>query len=304
MWPSARLAMREVVAGALTARDAPRGLVILGHPVTQSRSPDFQGAALAHAGLTITYDRLDTPPADLDETLARCAASHIGGNVTVPLKELVYDRCARVSAVAERAGAVNTFWFDDGLLVGHNTDVDGAGATIDALCPGELAGPVVLLGAGGSAAAVLLALAQRQAQSITIIARTPARAEALLARTGVTGTVLAAGAPPADAQVHEALQRAVLVINATPVGMRDDTQPAPVASLGIGAAVYDLVYREGGTAWTRAAAARGLRAEDGLRMLVEQGAAAFRCWFGREPSREAMWRALGRPAPPSPMATR
>lgn len=296
--------MREVVAGALTARDAPRALVILGHPVTQSRSPDFQGAALAHAGLAISYDRLDTPPADLDATLARCAASHTGGNVTVPLKELVFARCARVSLVAERAGAVNTFWFEDGLLVGHNTDVDGAGATIDALCPGGVTGSVVLLGAGGSAAAVLLALAQRHAPSITVVARTPARAEALLARTGVTGTVIDAGAPHADARVHEALQRAMLVINATPVGMRDDAHPAPVAALGAGAAVYDLVYREGGTAWTRAAAARGLRAEDGLRMLVEQGAAAFRCWFGREPARDVMWQALGRPAPPSPTGPR
>lgn len=286
--------MPEIVSGPLTARQAPRGLVILGHPVSQSRSPQFQGAALAQAALPVTYERLDTPPDQLDATLARCAAEEFGGNATVPLKEQVYARCDVVSAVAAQAGAVNTFWFDDGRLIGHNTDVDGALATIDALCPTGVHGPVVLLGAGGSAAAVLIALARRQPSALTAVARTPERAEALLTRTGVTGAVLAA----TDARVIDVLREAVLVINATPLGMRDEALPVPVESLGAHAAVYDLVYRDGGTAWTRAAAARGLRAEDGLRMLVEQGAAAFRCWFAREASRDAMWRALGHDGPP------
>ncbi|MBY0489064.1 MAG: shikimate dehydrogenase [Gemmatimonadaceae bacterium] len=292
--------MPEVARGPLTARERPRGLVILGHPISQSRSPVFQNAALAHAGLALTYERLDTPPDALDATLAHCAAAGIGGNATVPLKELLYERCAQVSPMAARTGAVNTFWFEDGALLGHNTDVDGALATIDALAPNGITGPVVLLGAGGSAAAVCVALAQRGVRALTISARTPARAEALLARVGLSGTVLG----PDEVELHRVVRDAALVINTTPVGMRDDALPVAIEPLGAETAVYDLVYREQGTAWTRAAAARGLRAEDGLRMLVEQGAAAFHCWFGEEPSREVMWRALGHAGPPAPDAPR
>jgi shikimate dehydrogenase len=289
--------MPELLVGTPVAREQPPALVILGHPITQSRSPVFQSAALAHAGLAVNYERWDTPPEALDATLARCAAGRIGGNATVPLKELVFARCARVSPVAAQAGAVNTFWFEQGELIGHNTDVDGALATIDALCPDGLTGPVVLLGAGGSAAAVLVALTQRTPAAVTIVARTPDRAHALLERTGVAAPLPAHVVAPHETRAATALREAALVINATPLGMRDDTMPVPVDALGQHAAVYDLVYRDGGTAWMRAARTRGLRAEDGTRMLVEQGAAAFRCWFGIEPSREVMWRALGHDGP-------
>ena len=276
------------------AREHPRGLVILGHPVAHSRSPVFQGAALDAAQLPVGYKRLDTPPDRLDDTLRLCAAERWGGNITVPLKEMVAARCTRLSEVATRAGAVNTFWFDGNDLVGHNTDVDGVNATIDALCPEGLRGPVVLLGAGGSAAAVLVALAARKGADLTIIARTPARAKTLLERVGAIGVVCSEN----DARTDALLASASLVINATPIGMREDVMPVDVERLGTQTAVYDLVYRDLGTAWTRAAKARGLRAEDGLRMLVEQGAAAFRCWFGIEPSREVMWKSLGLSEPP------
>jgi shikimate dehydrogenase len=92
--------------------------------------------------------------------------------------------------------------------------------------------------------------------------------------------------------------RAGLVVNCTPIGMRDDDAlPLPVEQLAAGTAVFDLVYRAGGTRCVYEAKARGLPAEDGLRMLVEQGAAAFASWFGETPSREVMWGALGVAAP-------
>lgn len=285
---------------APVAREHPRGLVILGHPVAHSRSPVFQSAALEAAQLSVRYTRIDTPPDRLDDTLRQCAEERWGGNITVPLKELVAERCTRLSNVAMRAGAVNTFWFDGNQLVGHNTDVDGANATIDALCPNGLNGPVVLLGAGGSAAAVLVALTERKSAELTVIARTPERAEALLTRVGATGVVRSSD----DALVNDLLGSASLVINATPIGMRDDALPVAIERLGSDTAVYDLVYRDLGTAWTRAAKARGLRAEDGLRMLVEQGAAAFHCWFGIEPSRDVMWKSLGLNGPPQHGAIR
>jgi shikimate dehydrogenase len=94
------------------------------------------------------------------------------------------------------------------------------------------------------------------------------------------------------ASPEEALEGAMLVVNTTPVGMRDDHLPVPIELLPPGAAVFDLVYRSSETAWVTAARAAGHRASDGMGMLVEQGALAFTRWFGVEPDRDAMWRAM------------
>ncbi|HEY0930173.1 MAG TPA: shikimate dehydrogenase [Gemmatimonas sp.] len=283
----------------MIAGERPSGLVILGHPVAHSLSPVFQGAALAASGLALTYTRRDVPPERLREALHTCRDTNTGGNVTIPHKEAVAAEADRLSETARRAGAVNTFWFERGLLHGHNTDVDGARATMQALMAGRSARRAVLLGSGGSAAAVLLALAEMGATEIAIVARTPARAHALLARTGVSGVVL-----DAHDDAPGALGNADLVVNSTPLGLRDDDAlPVEPSALSPHAAVFDLVYRgrtagqSGGTPWVRAARAHGLAAEDGLRMLVEQGASAFRSWFGIDAPRDVMWQALGEQAP-------
>ncbi|HZI43459.1 MAG TPA: hypothetical protein VFD67_17205, partial [Gemmatimonadaceae bacterium] len=109
------------------------------------------------------------------------------------------------------------------------------------------------------------------------------RAEALCAR-------FSSGARVADAE--ELARESQLVVNATSVGLRDDDLPIDLSTLRSDAAVLDLVYRRGETAWVRAARARRLRAADGLVMLVEQGAAAFERWFGFAPDRDAMWAAV------------
>ncbi|MFN9087173.1 MAG: shikimate dehydrogenase family protein [Gemmatimonadaceae bacterium] len=279
----------------------PRGLVLLGDPVAQSMSPAFQNAALAHANLTVRYERRNVPAEHLDEALAACRAHDIAGNVTIPHTEARAGRAAHLSARARRSGAVNTFWWDGGMLVGHNTDVDGVLATIAALRPAGVRGPVVVLGSGGSAAAVLVALAELGLSEVHLVARSPARAAALGQRIGAAATVhpFASDAPEPMVSAREVLAGASLVINATPTGMQDVQQPVPVAWLGSRTAVFDLVYRREGTAWVHAARARGLPAEDGLRMLIEQGAAAFEAWFDQPAPRAVMWAALGleMPAP-------
>ncbi len=277
------------------AAQRPSRLVILGHPVAKSLSPVFQNAALGHAGLNTAYDREDIAPEHLADALARLASEGAGGNITYPHKEAAAALMSRCTAVARRVGAVNTFWTEHGALVGHNTDVVGAAATIRALlcldAPGNCSTPVVLLGAGGSAAATLVALHDLGCRDITVVARTPARAQALARRLAVPLRTL-----PYD-EVDNAVGTAGLVINATPVGLSDDAFPVAVASLSSQCAAFDLVYRPGLTPWIASCRGVGLRAEDGLRMLVEQGAAAFEAWFDVPAPREAMWRALNA-APP------
>jgi shikimate dehydrogenase len=281
-------------APGIVARTPPSALVILGQPVARSLSPVFQNAALEASEIAVRYDRQEVGPDELDAALAQCRARNCGGNVTMPHKSAMFERVAYRTPTAERTGAVNTFWWEDGRLLGHNTDVAGIAATIHALRPRGIDGDVIVLGAGGSAAAVLVALdgAQRAADSRTIvIARTPARADALIRRVNTDAQLVADGAAVA-------WSRAGLVINATPMGMdTSDDLPMDPTLLPPHAAVFDLVYARERTRWVNEASARGLDAEDGLRMLVEQGAAAFETWFGTAAPREAMWRALGVPMP-------
>jgi shikimate dehydrogenase len=264
----------------------PSRLVLLGHPVAHSLSPAFQNAALRSAGIPLTYEALDVAPSALEETLRALVRQGAAGNVTVPHKEAVARACDRLEALAGRTGAVNVFWTDDpGALVGDNTDVGGFDAAVRALlgrAPRELR--VGLVGAGGSAAAVLAAVERWPGATASVWSRTSDRATALVARF--------ASVARAASSLDEVVRQADLVVHATPVGMADDALPFDVALLRDDAALVDLVYRRGETALVCAARARGLLACDGLPMLVEQGALAFERWFGVEPDREAMWRAV------------
>ena len=266
-------------------RPLPGRLVLLGHPVSHSLSPRFQNAALHAAGIPLRYEALDVAPDDLAATLARLAEQRASGNVTIPHKEAVAALCVRRSPLADRCGAVNTFWHEDGDLVGDNTDVGGVDAIAQALL-GERrsSARVALLGAGGSAAAVMAAAERWGSASVRVYSRTMDRARALASRFGALVEVVP--------DVGTALDGAALVVNATPIGLRDEEFPVPVERIPRGAAVFDLVYRTGETAWVRAARDAGHRAADGEGMLVEQGALSFERWFGIEPDRNAMWSAL------------
>jgi shikimate dehydrogenase len=269
----------------------PGRLVLLGHPVAHSRSPAFQNAALRALGIPLSYEAWDVVPADLPDVLALLRSVRGAGNVTIPHKEAVHRSCDRVSDIAQRAGAVNTFWVEeDGALVGDNTDVAGLEATARALAVPEVGATVACLGAGGSAAAVCAMVERWPGARVALWARSPERA-ALLAHRFPGAVQLA---PSAEA----ALSGAGLVVNATPIGMRDEALPVPVAALARDACVMDLVYRPGETRWVREARAAGHRACDGRVMLLQQGAAAFERWLHRSPPIEVMRDALAQALEP------
>ena len=264
----------------------PGRLVLLGHPVSHSLSPALQNAALRHAALPIRYELLDVAPSALDATLDALVAENTWGNATIPHKEHVASRCVRVSTLAERVGAVNTFWVEDGILVGENTDVGGFRALLWETAPElDRTKPVALLGAGGSAAAVLTALERDAFQDVRVYSRTEARALALCERfTGAR----------AVRDVAASVRGAALVINATPSGLDDLSMPVDAAMLDPHAVVLDLVVGRDETPLVRAARALGHRAAGGLTMLIEQGALAFERWFGIPPDRSIMRQAVVR----------
>lgn len=263
----------------------PGRLVLLGHPVAHTLSPRFQNAALRSAGIPIVYEAIDVPAHGLRAALDALRAVDAAGNVTIPHKEAMAAMCDDLTAVARRAGAVNTFWAQDGRLSGDNTDVGGFQAAVAELC-GDAPRVVALLGAGGGASAALAAVEAWRGAEARVYSRTRRRSETLCGR-------FAGIASAADA-ADEAVRGADLVVNATPVGLLDDAMPIDPSALDIGTAVLDLVYRPGGTAWVRAARARGLMASDGTTMLLEQGALAFERWFGLAADRRAMREALSR----------
>lgn len=265
----------------------PGRLVLLGHPVSHSLSPTFQNAALEAAQIPVRYEALDIAPVDFDRALDGLRALGAWGNVTVPHKERMFEACELHTPLADRVRAVNTFWLDEkGHLAGDNTDVGGFTAAVENL----LGGPphdltVGVLGAGGTAAAVLAAVESWHACSAHVYNRTPERARVLCER------FRSVSQPIDDIGVAAGCD---LVVNATSVGLRDDAFPIEPGLIAPTSAAIDLVYRPGETAWVRALRARGHRTCDGIGMLVEQGALAFERWFGVAPDRSVMWGAIRR----------
>lgn len=266
----------------------PARLVLLGHPVAHSLSPVFQNAALRACGLPVRYDALDVPADALEETLRSLVAEGAAGNVTIPHKAAVAARCDVLTPLARRLGAVNTWWVENGRLHGDNTDVGGFDDAVREVLP-EIPDDltIAVIGAGGSARAVVAAARAWPGATVRIWARRPDQARTLVtlgpeARTHVTEELM------------HVVQGAGLVVNTTPIGMRDAASPIDVRWLSPHATVVDLVYRrDGSTTLVRDARAAGLPAVDGLPMLIGQGARAFERWTGFVADRDVMRRAVG-----------
>jgi shikimate dehydrogenase len=265
--------------------ELPGRLVLLGHPVAHSLSPTFQNAALSAAGIPLQYEALDVEPAGLGAMTGLLADARAAGNVTVPHKEAFFAWCARRTPLAERVGAVNTFWTESGRLIGDNTDVGGFDFAVERLLGRKPeAVRVGLLGAGGAAAAVCAAVERWADSSVRVHARSSERAQQLAARFAPVVTAVTS--------VLHTVESCDLLVNATPMGLDGDLMPIAPGMIGDATAVLDLTYRKGRTPWIKSCRGRGLRADDGLPMLIEQGALAFERWFGAPPDREAMWRSV------------
>lgn len=263
----------------------PSRLVLLGSDVGSSLSPIFQRAALAAAGIPLSYEAVSVRPEGLASTIEEIRTARIAGNVTRPHKAAFHDACDVLTPIAERVGAVNTFWVSDGQLHGDNTDVDGFDFAARELLVDNTADiEVLLLGAGGAAAGVLAAVERWQSARAMIVARNTATASSLVQRYSGTAKL--------EADTTAAAGRAGLIVNATPIGQHDDSMPLDPSVIRPETAVLDLVYRRGETAWVRALRANGNAARDGTTMLLEQGALSFRRWFGTDPDRDAMRKSL------------
>jgi shikimate dehydrogenase len=263
---------------------------VIGHPVAHSRSPLIHNHWLSTHGIQGEYVREDIAPAEIDAFLKAFPQSgYIGGNVTVPHKEIAFAAATKRDAVAEALGAVNTLWHENGKLLGANTDVYGFLAQLDESVPGWLARTKIalVLGAGGSARAAIYGLLERSVETILVANRTSARAEQLAAHFQKRIT------PIAIRDVPSRLAEVDLLVNTTTLGMRGEPPlEIDLAMLKRRALVYDFVYAPLETPLLARARARGHPAIDGLGMLLHQAVPAFERWFGVRPEVTPELRAL------------
>ena len=269
-------------------------LGLIGYPLGHSLSPKIHAAALSACGLQGRYSLFPIPPEDkqgLKDMLARVRTGEITGlNVTIPHKQNVIELMDELTPTAKAIGAVNTIYMRNGKLVGDNTDAPGFLAdmkNINKETSTQVNKAAVVLGAGGSARAVVYALCN-DGWNVTLAARRIEQAQQLA--ESFTNYQL-----PITNLTNFPLSTFHLLVNTTPLGMTPNTETSPLPEnviLSKHTFIYDLVYNPRETKLVRGARAQGLNASTGLGMLIEQAALAFEKWTGAKADRDAMQKAV------------
>ena len=261
---------------------------VIGHPIAHSRSPLIHGSWIAEHQIDGSYTAIDVSPADLPGFFERLRAGEFaGGNVTIPHKEAVFALCDSVDPLTETIGAVNTLVVENGRVHGTNTDYLGFLGNLDAGAPAWSDGleTAIVLGAGGAARAILVALQSRGVGSIVLLNRTRVTAEKMAAE--LPGQIAVAGLEA----FNDIAPLAGLVVNTTSIGMHGTKfDNFDLSLLPVGALVTDIVYVPLVTPLLAEAQALGVRTVDGLGMLLHQAVPGFEAWFGVRPDVNARLR--------------
>ena len=275
-------------------------LAVLGQPVSHSRSPAMQTAALEELGLgdEWTYEAIEVAPEELGDVVRSLPESgFVGANITIPHKEAALELADEASAAAREIGAANTLSFADGRIAAENTDAPGLLAALPRPAAGLSA---LVLGAGGSARAVVWALG-REGAGVDVWNRSADRGDRLVRDLSAAAADSADDAPrlaPVSADQARAGDYG-LIVNCTSVGLNGEGDPfesLPIdpERIGEGVALIDLVYGHRDTELVRRARELGADVIDGVEILVRQGAESLRIWTGREAPLDVMREAARR----------
>jgi shikimate dehydrogenase len=254
---------------------------VIGHPISHSRSPLIHGHWIATHGIHGSYEAIDVLPADLPAFFDRVRAGEfVGGNVTIPHKEAAFAFADELDPLAETIGAANTLVHRSNGVFAFNTDYLGFLGNLDQNAPGwdKDLNEAIVLGAGGSARAILVALKSRSIPSIHLLNRTVQNAQDLA--IDLEGPIRAGGL----ADFARVAPSAGLVVNCSSIGMHGSRfDNIDLSLLPKTAIVTDLVYVPLQTPLLADARAAGLRTVDGLGMLLHQAVPGFEAWFGVRP---------------------
>ena len=260
-------------------------LGIIGAPIEHSLSPVMHNAAIAELGADYIYVPFPVEKVNLSKAIAGFEVIGVQGfNITIPHKQSIMILLSKVTGAAKMAGAVNTVWYTESGWQGTNTDVEGFVAPLKEISRDWSSTTAIVLGNGGAARAVVAGLAELGCSGIQIVGRDHQK----LLNFSQTWQNMPKIAPLL--KVHswetlpELLSSADLLVNTTPVGMYPHINNSPISQeliqqLKPDAIAYDLIYTPSPTKFLSFAAARGLKAIDGLEMLVQQGAAALEIWL-------------------------
>ena len=268
-------------------------LGIIGYPIDHSISPIFQQAALDYIGIDAIYEKWEVTPEKVGDFVNQLRApDSLGINVTLPYKRAVIPFLDEVDEWATSAGAVNTIVNQDGHLSGHNTDGPGfLQSLLNETGYDPKGTSALILGAGGAARGILLALVRGGVESIVIANRTLERAGELSRLSYDNGVASEAISISGDA-LNEAANSADLIVNCTSLGMShgpDDLgSPMSAAQIPATAIVNDLVYTPMLTPMLKEAAKAGATTLGGLHMLIYQGVLSFKMWTGQDPPVDVM----------------
>ena len=268
-------------------------LGIIGYPIDHSISPIFQQAALDYIGIDAIYEKWEVTPEKVGDFVNQLRApDSLGINVTLPYKRAVIPFLDEVDEWATSAGAVNTIVNQGGHLSGHNTDGPGfLQALLNETGYDPKGTSALILGAGGAARGILLALVRGGVESIVIANRTLERAGELSRLSYDNGVASEAISISGDA-LNEAANSADLIVNCTSLGMSHGPDelgsPMSAAQIPATAIVNDLVYTPMLTPILKEAAEAGATALGGLHMLIYQGVLSFKMWTGQDPPVDVM----------------
>jgi len=276
---------------------------VLGQPIAHSLSPFLHQAGFSVLGLDAEYLRIEVPAEDLVITIPRLKeAGFLGWNCTLPHKNSMFALVDRVDSTAAAAKSVNTVRVEGAQLHGFSTDALGWQASIDETWEIDLRkSQILVLGCGGVGQTLARHLAESGCRSLFLANRDPQRAKKLESELAplATGRFFLRSLGWGSRELDETLQKIDLLIQGTSLGLKkDDPLPVDPAKLPRGAKLYDTVYRRETTPLVQAARKLGYQAEDGLGMLLHQGALSFTIWTGQkaplDKMRQALLQAAGR----------
>ncbi|MDD2212012.1 MAG: shikimate dehydrogenase [Clostridia bacterium] len=282
----------------LTVNGNTKIFAVLGNPLEHSLSPVMYNAAFSALGMNSIYVALQVKRDQLGDAVQGLKALGIqGGNVTIPFKEEIMPYLDELTKEARLIGAVNTFYWEEDRLWGDNTDGAGFLAALQKVTPNLLDYTgTLLLGAGGAARAVGVALALAGIKNFTIVNRHRERAKELASLLESLGSIVSIRNWQGQG-LKEAFSENRLVVNTTPLGMSPQKKESPPVEekwFNKGQLVIDLIYKPQETLFLQKAKARGCETLNGMSMLLAQGILAFEKWSGQKAPKEVMAQALER----------
>ncbi len=268
---------------------------LIGHPIDQSPSPIMHNEAFRVSCINAVYLAFDVPPAFLKSVVSGMRAMNaLGFNVTIPHKVAALDLLDESDQLVKDVGAVNTVVNQNGTLKGYNTDVVGIIAAFDRNGVSVDGSSALVIGAGGAARACLTALSAKGCKKFHIANRTLHKAKSLAKEFSRKYGIECSAVNQGPKAISEASRSSDIVLNATPVGAYPSVEECvlPRECLRPDLIVFDVVYKPIRTKLIDEASKAGAKVVTGLEMLVEQGAATFKLWTGRDPPRQIMRKAV------------